>query len=165
MCSVGARVDDDLLERARIAANDDRTGRDDEVDGERRGERRAEEPHPLVHHAAEVDGSIGAVGAPAERQDLTNEVSRPRRSDLDLAQARLEVARVRLFERDLRVTEDDAEHVVEVVSDATGESAERFHLLSLSLAYRLHVPFGRVLDAADAIFCPSMPPDSKSARV
>jgi len=129
---VRAQVHQHLLELGRVGL--DVQGRRGQLQPQlrARGQRRPKQAEGFLHDGLERDVLQLLRPAPAEGQDLPHQVARAQAGLLDLAEGGLcRMAGFQLGHGELDVAQDGAEDVVEVVRDAAGQGAERFHLLGL----------------------------------
>jgi hypothetical protein len=96
----------------------------------------ADEPAQHLEHLRDgvvqvQDSGRGALPA-GKREQLARQLGRPHGRPADLLDARTErLIGVHLLDGQLRVSEDHAQHVVEVMGDPARQAAHRFHLLGL----------------------------------
>ena len=151
MSGVRAEVHENLLQLRCVAEDADRRCRRPDVEPDCCRERRAKETQPLENDSAEVDAlRCRSLRRPAEGEDLAHEVACVLPRSVDRLEVLPEAGVGRgLLHRGLDVSEDDRQHVVEVVRDAACQRAERLHPLALPGPQRESVAFGLVLDASD----------------
>ena len=146
VAGVDAEVEEDLLDLHRIDRHR-RQGRVEvraQLDG--RGQRRAQQLDRVLHQAGEGMRLAVAGAAAAEGEHLSDQVACPLRRRARLGELALDGGIVVGFDalrRHRQVAEDAGEDVVEIVRDAAGELADRFHLLclqQLGLQARAPVP-------------------------
>ena len=77
----------------------------------------------------QTHGPAIRLAAPAEGEDLIDEIARPlaRAPDLREGPRRRPPIRPELSFRRFRISEDRTDDIIEVVRDAAGEGADRFH--------------------------------------
>ena len=88
---------------------------------------------------------------PAEGHQLPDQLDSSKRRPLQLGQFGSHVGTVRrdLAGQERRVGDHDREQIVEVMRDATGQLADRFHLLRLPELFTQVLSFGHVFDQGD----------------
>ena len=124
------QVDEHLPQHSLIRASDERRAPELDLHEYVVAEEAAQHGRDVGHHAVQIEGRGLEDLAPRERQELLGE----RRAALgrgdDLAEERAVLHR-RSEACHLRLRQDRGEDVVEVVGDASGELADRLHLLRL----------------------------------
>ena len=79
-----------------------------------------------------VRGALNALLAAREREQLRGQPRAALDRAGDAAQALVALFRSDVLQQQLHIARDDLQDVVEVVGDAAGQLADRFHLLRLS---------------------------------
>ena len=85
----------------------------------------------VLNHAVHIEDNRPQTLATAEGQELSRQVSRSPGRLVDAVELGRRIA-VEPLSHQIHVPDDNGEQVVEVVSDATGETADRFHFLGLT---------------------------------
>ena len=128
-----ARIHEKLVYMTRICANRTYVAGEPSREGHRTRHDAMQDPLHLLDQRVRIEHTWHEHLAPAEGKELAGECGGAVGGAADL----LEVAAVRRrgwkFEQDeIAIAADHGEHVVEVVRDATGETADRLHLLRLN---------------------------------
>src|SRR5207247_1886122 len=154
IAGIGDEVEEDLLRGVHIGAHVGEVvlARGDDLDVGRQDT--AQEPGQIADQAAEVDRLELEAGAAGEPEQLLHHHAAPQSRRHHVPQVGLGIrlaGRKRLRDQ-LGVREDDGEQIVEVVSDAAGELADRLHLLGLAQLLLERAPLRHVLrDRLEAV--------------
>ena len=127
---VGGQVDQDLLDMGGIRKYRGNVGITLNVEGQARGQGRAQQSHHLCDHRSEHGGLARSRLPPAEAQNLAHQSLRARGGLANFLQT-LQSQRIgaRILTRQFGVAQDAGNNVVEVVRNAAGERADDPHLL------------------------------------
>ena len=127
------QVQHHLLDLAPIGANQSalRCARADQVDVVT--EEPTEHPLQLRHHCVQVDNLGRHDFIAAEREQLPREENTSLARNVDFrTDPRGRRPGVRILHKESRLRHDHAQEIVEIVRDAAGEHADRFHLLCMA---------------------------------
>ena len=149
---VDAEVHDDLVHLGRVGLDVREVLGEDREDLDVGGQGAAEELDRFLQDGREQDGPAFGLDLAAEGQELLDEVLGARAGADDVLEEAVDgVGGIELGHGEVREAQDRGEQVVEVVGDAGGERADRFHLLGLAdLALELGALGDVARDADDA---------------
>ena len=149
---VGREVHQDLLDLPRVGAHERQRGVGLDVQTDVGADQTREQAAQPADHLVEIERARLHHLLAAEGEELARQRRRAFGGPADLLDVGpAGVAALELVEQQVGVAEDRRQHVVEVVGDAAGQPADRFHLLGLperflaGLERALHVlPVGDV---------------------